>query len=92
MVEQHEIYRGLLRQPSILGLPLLPFVLWLSFLGFIFMWVQSFFILIPVAFIYVALFVATKWDHNFFEVLWVTSSKVPRNRNLSIWGGHSYEP
>lgn len=92
MLERNEIYRALLRQPSILGLPLLPFVLWLCFTGFLFMWVQSFFIIVPIIALYLGLFVAAKWDQNFFNVLWITASKIKRSKNIALWGGNSYEP
>ncbi|MGW6780931.1 VirB3 family type IV secretion system protein [Brucella pseudogrignonensis] len=92
MLQSDEIYRGLLRKPSVMFLPLLEFVCFLSVSGLLFMWVQSLFILIPIAFLYVALLVASKWDQNFLHVIWITSKNLKRHKNVQIWGGASYEP
>lgn len=92
MLERDEIYRGLLKKPSILFLPLLEFVCFISLSGLLFMWVQSFYILIPIIALYLILFVASKWDQNFLTVIWITSQNIKRCRNAKLWGGPSYEP
>ncbi len=92
MLERNEIYRGLIKKPSVLGLPLLEFVFFLSCSGLLFMWVQSFLIIVPIVVLYLALFVAAKWDQNFLTVIWVTSKNIKRCRNAKFWSGQSYEP
>jgi type IV secretory pathway VirB3-like protein len=71
---------------------MLAFVCFAAFTAFIFMWVQSLYILIPLTLLYAFLFIATKWDQNFFQVFWITASKIRRGKNTSLWGGNSYEP
>lgn len=65
MLERDEIYRGLLKKPSFMFLPLLEFVCFIALSGLLFMWVQSLYILIPIAFLYLTLLIASKWDQNF---------------------------
>jgi type IV secretory pathway VirB3-like protein len=92
LLERNEIYRGLLKKPSFLFLPLLEFVIFFSASGLLFLWVQSFFILIPIILIYGILFVASKWDQNFLHVTWMTFKNIRPGRNTKLWGGVSYEP
>lgn len=92
MLEHDEIYRGLLKKPSVMFLPLLEFVCFISVSGLLFMWVQSFYILIPIILFYVNLLVASKWDQNFLHVIWITTKNIKRCKNVRFWGGVSYEP
>lgn len=92
MLDRNEIYRGLLKKPSVLGLPMLEFVMFMACAGLMVMWVQSLYILIPIITLYVSLFVATKWDQNFLTVFWVTSKNIKRCKNRHLWNGISYEP
>ncbi|GLU27329.1 hypothetical protein Brsp01_25620 [Brucella sp. NBRC 12950] len=92
VLERDEIYRGLLKKPSFLFLPLLDFVCFISVSGLLFMWFQSFYILIAIALLYVILLVASKWDQNFLHVIWITSKNIKRSKNARLWGGVSYEP
>lgn len=92
MLERDEIYRGLLKKPSFLFLPLLEFVCFIALAGLLFMWVQSFYILIPIILLYLILLVASKWDQNFLHVIMITSKNIKRCKNARFWGGVSYEP
>ncbi len=92
MLEKNPIYRGLLMKPTIMFLPLIEFVAFISLSGLLFMWVHSIFIILPICVIYIVLLTASKWDQNFMTVFWITSKNIPSCRNSRFWGGHSYEP
>ncbi|WP_420703589.1 VirB3 family type IV secretion system protein [Brucella intermedia] len=92
MLERNEIYRGLQHKPTITGLPLYEFLIWISFSGLTFMWAQTFYILIFSVVLYLLLFLGAKWDQNFLSVGFIILNKFRRNRNSGIWGGTSYEP
>jgi type IV secretory pathway VirB3-like protein len=92
MLERNEIYRGLQHKPTIVGLPLSEFLIWISFSGLSFMWTQTFYILILSIILYSVLFIGAKWDQNFISVGFIILNKFRRNRNSRIWSGTSYEP
>lgn len=92
MAEQSRVFIGLLRPPKLMGLPILYAMAWLFGSVLLFLWCQSWIILLLAGIAYPALWKAADWDPHFLDVLVITLQETPPTRNRKIHGGDSYAP
>jgi len=92
MVEQSRVYLGLTQPPKLFGLPIMYAMVWLFGSVLIFIWVQSWVIILIAALAYPVLWKAADWDPHFIDVVFVNLQETPPTRNRKIHGGDSYAP
>ncbi|AZY95832.1 MULTISPECIES: VirB3 family type IV secretion system protein [Alphaproteobacteria] len=92
MTEQDVVFKGLLRAPKFLGLPVIYGMVWVFSGVLLFIWIKSFWVLAWAAATYPALYAAAQWDPNFLDVIMTVLQKTRPSRNKNLWNGNSYEP
>lgn len=90
MAEQVPLFKGLLRQPKILGLPVMYAMVWLFSSVLFFLWTQHWVIVVLSAITYPSLRKAADWDANFLDVIVTTLQETPPTANRKIHEGDSY--
>jgi type IV secretion system protein VirB3 len=92
MAEQVPLFKGLLRQPKLLGLPVMYAMVWLFGGVLVFLWTQHWVVAVLAVTAYPALRKAADWDPNFLDVVVTTLQETPPTTNRKIHDGDSYAP
>ena len=92
MADQSRVFIGLLRPPKLMGLPIMYAMVWLFGSTLLFLWVQSWVVVLFAGVAWPALWKAADWDPNFLDVLVITLQETPPTRNRKRHGGDSYAP
>ena len=92
MAEQSRLFLGLVRPPKLLGLPTTYAMVWLFGTVLVFVWVQSWPVIVFGIIAYPVLWLAADWDPHFLDVVTTTLQETPPTRNRKIHGGDSYAP
>ena len=92
MADQSRVFIGLLRPPKLMGLPIMYAMVWLFGSTLLFLWVQSWVVVLIAGIAWPALWKAADWDPNFLDVLVITLQETPPTRNRKLHGGDSYAP
>ncbi len=69
MTEQDAVFKGLLRAPKFLGLPVIYAMVWLLTGVLLFIWIKSFWVLGWAVISYPLLYAAAQWDPNSLDVV-----------------------
>ena len=92
MTEQDVVFKGLLRAPKFLGLPVIYAMVWLFTGVLLFILIKSFWVLAWAVVSDPALYAAAQWDPNFLDVIMTVLQKTRPTRNKNLSNGNSYEP
>jgi len=92
MAAQTHLFIGLIRPPKLIGLPIMYAMVWLFGFVLVFLWVQSWPVIILAGLAYPALWKAADWDPAFLEVVVTTLQETPPTPNRKIYAGDSYAP
>ena len=92
MAERSPLFLGLVRPPKLLGLPIMYAMVWLFGFVLVFLWVQSWPVIILAGLAYPALWKAADWDPAFLEVVVTSLQETPPTTNRRLHGGDSYAP
>ena len=92
MAEQSRVFIGLSRPPKLMGLPIMYAMVWLFGSSMLFLWVQSWIIVVAAGIAWPLLWKAADWVPNFIDVLVITLQETPPTRNRKHHGGDSYAP
>ena len=92
MAAQTHLFLGLIRPPKLIGLPIMYAMVWLFGFVLVFLWVQSWPVIILAGLAYPALWRAADWDPAFLEVVVTTLQETPPTPNRKIHAGNSYAP
>ena len=93
MAEQSRLFLGLIRPPKLMGLPIMYAMAWLFGSVLLFVWVQSWVVVVISAITYPLLWKAADWDPHFLDVVATTLQETPPTSNRKVHGGDScYAP
>ena len=92
MATQTRLFLGLIRPPKLIGLPIMYAMVWLFGFVLLFLWVQSWPVIVVAALAYPALWKAADWDPAFLEVMVTALQETPPTSNRKIHSGDSYAP
>jgi type IV secretion system protein VirB3 len=92
MAEETRLFLGLIRPPKLIGLPIMYAMVWLFGFVLVFLWVQSWPVIILAGLAYPALWKAADWDPAFLEVVVTSLQETPPTTNRRLHGGDSYAP
>ena len=92
MAAETRLFLGLIRPPKLIGLPIMYAMVWLFGFVLVFLWVQSWPVIILAGLTYPALWKAADWDPAFLEVVVTSLQETPPTANRQIHGGDSYAP
>ena len=84
------LFLGLTRPARFAGLPVAYFALWGGGSTILFLLVETVFVAVPSALVYLALRTVSEREPHFFEILRVAATRTPRTPNRARWGGDSY--
>lgn len=92
MAEQSPVFRGMIRPPKLMELPVMFFMVWLFGSTLLFVWLQHWIVLFISGGLYAALWAGARWDEAFMDVFVTTLQETPPTPNRKIHGGDSYAP
>ncbi len=84
MATQTRLFLGLIRPPKLIGLPIMYAMVWLFGFVLLFLWVQSWPVIIIAALAYPALWKAADWDPAFLEVMVTALERVIEDRKPTL--------
>ena len=79
MAEQSRLFLGLIRPPKLMGLPIMYAMAWLFGSVLLFVWVQSWVVVVISAITYPLLWKAADWDPHFFGCGGDDAARDPAN-------------